>query len=82
MKGKRGSLILESAFVLPIVILTVFFLLSLSIHFYGEVCAQTEHFSELRNAAKAEGTTTYGEAKFVRDMDLLVEGIPQPKDGE
>ena len=79
MNRKRGSLIVESALVLPIVILTIFVLLSLTFHFYDEICAQTDHFSKLRNAAKVEGKTTYNEAKFAGDIDFLLDGMPKKR---
>jgi hypothetical protein len=75
MKSKRGSIIAESALVLPFVILTVFFLLSLAFRFYDGVLAQTKQYSDERAAAQTEGLTNFNEAKFAKDLDFLVEGL-------
>ena len=82
MKRKRGSIIVESALVLPIAVLTVFLLLSLSFRYYDDVNVQSRHFSELRDTEKTEGATNFGEAKFVRTIDFLAEGIRDTEDGK
>jgi hypothetical protein len=82
MKRKRGSIIVESALVLPIAVLTVFLLLSLSFRFYDDVNVQSKHFSVLRDAQKTEGSTNFGEAKFAGTADFLVEGLQDTETGK
>lgn len=60
---------------LPIVVMTVFLLLSLSFRFYDDVNIQSKHFSALRDAEKTEDATNFGEAEFARTVDFLAEGI-------
>lgn len=70
-RGKKGTTLVQAAFVLPVVFFCVFAVFSYGTFLYGEVKTQGDTHDRLREEGIRDGIISRGEAEFIREMDLL-----------
>jgi len=73
--SKKGSFISEAAVILPVIIITVSLLITVSANKYDEVRCQAEARAIERNKQMENGKINTGEADFIRSLDFLAEEI-------
>lgn len=71
---KKGAAIVESAIVLPIVLLTSIFVLSVAVNYYEDVKIQVMSHVQTRESMMVDDKISKGEGEFIRNLDLIKEG--------
>ena len=71
---KKGAAIVESAIVLPIVLLTTIMVLSVAVNFYENVKIQVMSHVKTREAMMVDDKISKGEGEFIRNLDFIKEG--------
>ncbi|MDD4582955.1 MAG: pilus assembly protein [Eubacteriales bacterium] len=71
---KKGAAIVESAIVLPIVLLTIIMVLSVAVNFYEDVKIQVMSHVKTREAMMVDDKISKGEGEFIRNLDFIKEG--------
>jgi hypothetical protein len=72
---KRGSLLVEAAFVYPILILLVAGMVSWGADLYNTVHVDVIHKLENREESMTDGTMDKKEAEWIRGIDAVAEGL-------
>jgi hypothetical protein len=71
---QKGAAIVESAIVLPIVLLTIIMVLSVAVNFYEDVKIQVMSHVKTREAMMVDDKISKGEGEFIRNLDFIKEG--------
>jgi len=72
---KRGSLLVEAAFVYPILIFLVAGMVSWGADHYNTVHVDVMHKLESREESMTDGTMDKKEAEWIRGIDAVEEGL-------
>lgn len=73
--GKRGSLLVEAAFVYPILIVLIAGMVSWGADHYNTVHVGVMHKLESREDSMTDGTMDKREAEWIRGIDAVAEGL-------
>ena len=66
---------MEAALIFPLLIISMAIIINLAIHFYEEVCEQTEKYRIEREAYMVEERYQGKEASFIRTLDSTIEVV-------
>lgn len=72
--SKRGSVMVEAAILLPLVVIMILLLFSYAIKTYEEVSEKMVDIVEVRNNTLTEGNQKGDEAFYMRTIDFVLEG--------